>query len=184
VGVGYAIYWVHRVGDEPRAYISRVVRDETRAEEMVRKLNALSTSEEAPGYSWCEVWIESGRPEGPYLTARDRKMLLLARAHEALETERPVSVFFSFPFDREAAIAAAEELRRLGWPRAGTDEEVTGDDLWHVYGLNRRMRLNGEAIAQLRMDMEAIADRLDGEYDGWDVTGGHGLASVIGKLAP
>ncbi|HEX5448722.1 MAG TPA: ribonuclease E inhibitor RraB [Gaiellaceae bacterium] len=181
--VGYAVYRIDEVYDERRLMGVRVVWDEKRAEELVQGLNATSKSRPGP-YAWREVWVDPNPPEGPYLSSDDRNKLLLARAHDVLDTERPVSVFFSFIFAGEAASEAAQELRVLGWPDAGRDEELEGDECWHVYGLDRRLVINSETIAKLRADMESLANRLGGEYDGWDLTGGHGLRSELGKLRP
>jgi hypothetical protein len=164
-------------------HFGQIVWDQQRAEELVRGLNALGPKE-TRRYAWREIWVED-KPEGssPPLTASDREKLLMARAHDAIGTERPISVGFTFLFNRLGARATADELRRLGWPKADIDEELTGDDLWHAYAAHRRMVIDAETISQLRAEMEALAHRYGGSYDGWDVTGGFGLRSEIGKLA-
>jgi hypothetical protein len=109
------------------------------------------------------------------LTPEDREKLEQARTLGALDTERPLAVLFSFPFDREGALSAMHELEQMGWPDPGLDEELDGDDLWHVWGHGRRMPLTVETVERLRAEMENLAERLGGTFDGWDVSGGHGL---------
>jgi hypothetical protein len=137
---------------------------------MVNRLNALASG---PGpYSWQAAWVARPDPDaGASLTPRDREQLELARTHRALDTERPVTVFFSFTFNRTGALAACEELRGLGWPEADADEEATDDECWHVYGLGRRLVLSEVSITRLRTEMEDLAERHGGTFDGWDVTG-------------
>jgi len=103
------------------------------------------------------------------LTPEDRELLRLASLHGVRDTERPLAVFFSFIFNHAGAIAAVEELRVLGWPSPGMDEELTGDDFWHVYAHGRRGFLSEAGIAELRREMEGVAVRHSGMFDGWEV---------------
>ena len=146
----------------------------------MRRLNA----DETGRWRWREVWVhpEPERASG-YLTALDRDNLLLARAHEALGSERPIAVFFSFPFDREGALAVASELLGVGFTYAGVDEEAGDDGRCHAAAHGRRMLVTSESVATLRRDMERLAARHAGEYDGWDVSGGLGLRAELGELA-
>lgn len=148
-----------------------VVWREEQAVEMVNRLNA--TSSEARGdWAWREAWVFRRDPDTALvLTAKDRKLLEFAWMHGALDTDRPISVFFTFAFNLPGALAACDELRTLGWPRASVDEEVTGDDLWHVYTSGRRDLVSEAAITRLRLEMEDLAERHGGIFDGWDVTG-------------
>lgn len=177
MSTGYLIYC------GPDELAASVVWEQEEADELVRRLNALALDETAC-WAWREIWVE---PEpvrkGGYLTASDRENLLLARAHEALGTVRPIGVSFSFPFDREGAFALAAELLRCGWTYAGVDEQLAEDDLWHACGHGRRMAVTRESIAELRRDMEELAARHGGRYDGWNVSGGLGLRSELGQLA-
>jgi hypothetical protein len=142
---------------------------------MVERLNALATSGREP-FFWQPVWVARADQETRVvLTPEDRDHLELARGHGALGTERPVGVFFSFFFNLAGARAASDELRSLGWPDVGIAEELSGDECWHVYGHGRRLVLDGESIVRLRADMEDVAERLGGRFDGWDVSGGRGL---------
>jgi hypothetical protein len=93
------------------------------------------------------------------VTPEDRELLSLAVRHGVENTERPLAVFFSFIFNRAGARGAIEELRALGWPRPGMDEELTGDDFWHVYAHGRRGILSEAGIADLRREMEGVAER-------------------------
>jgi hypothetical protein len=178
LSTGYVIYRLPL--GECEAAPTSVVWEQEEADELVRRLNA----GEAGRWTWREVWVhpEPERSDG-YLTALDRDNLLLARAHEALGSERPVGVFFSFPFDREGALAVVSKLLGLGWTYAGVDEEVGDDGRWHAAAHGLRMRLTRESVARLRRDMERLAARHAGEYDGWDVSGGLGLRAELGELA-
>ena len=143
---------------------------------MVTRLNALASDGDG-GYAWREVWVSRRDPDAaPVLTATDRKLLEYAWMHGVLDTERPIAVFFSFFFNLPGALAVCEELRTLGWPKASVDEEVDGDDLWHVYTPGgRRYLVSDAAITRLRIEMEEVAERHQGRFDGWDVKG-RGLA--------
>jgi hypothetical protein len=161
----------HHSGRDPTIRLVHVVWREEQAAEMVTRLNAL-TSDGDGGYAWREAWVSRRDPDAlPVITAKDRKLLEFAWMHGALDTERPISVFFSFFFNLPGALAACEELRTLGWPEASADEEVTGDDLWHVYTSGRRQRVSDAAITRLRVEMEDLAERHQGTFDGWNVTG-------------
>jgi hypothetical protein len=178
VSTAYAIFRVDRTPDgDPLVRIVHVFWDEEQAVEMVRRLNGTSTSGSGDySYSWSPVWV--ARPDADrrvHLTPKDREYLLLARAHEALGTERPLAVFFSFIFNKSGAQAACEELGSLGWPDVGYDEELEGDECWHVYAHRRRLILSAEAILLLRTEMEDLAERHGGRFDHWDVSGGSGL---------
>lgn len=109
------------------------------------------------------------------LTALDRDLLELAVLHGVKGTERPIAVFFSFGFNRPGARAAVAELRTLGWPSAGMTEEWAGCDFWHVYAYERRGHLSDAGIAELRVEMEALAKRCGGTLDVWEVGSGGDL---------
>jgi len=116
---------------------------------MVTGLNAPASSG-AGGYSWQTVWVAGLDGEvSASLTPDDRDLLKLAGEHDALGTERPIGVFFSFIFNLPGARAASDDLRTLGWPSAGVTEEATGDKCWHVYAHRRRLVLSEESIIQL-----------------------------------
>jgi hypothetical protein len=176
VSTAYAIYLLERGPDGgPSARQFHVVWREEEAIEMVERLNALATNGPG-GYSWSPVWIARRDSETPVtLTPKDREYLDLARSHGALDTERPFAVFFSFIFNRSGAHAACEELRSLGWPEVGYDEELTGDECWHAYAHRRRLILSAESILRLRAQMEDLAERHGGTFDGWDLSSGPGL---------
>jgi hypothetical protein len=149
----------------------------------VSRLNALAKSGRG-SYFWQPAWVARRDPEaGVSLTADDRTKLELARVQGALDTERPVSVFFSFIFNLTGTRSACDELEALGWRGVGADEEFTGDECWHVSGVGRRLVLNDESIIRLRAEMEELAERHGGTFDGWDVTASGGLRSTEpGKL--
>jgi hypothetical protein len=120
------------------------------------------------------VWVPSHDGE-VRVTPEDRELLSLAAAHGVRDTERPLAVFFSFILNRAGAIAAVDELRALGWPEPGLVEELTGDDCWHVYAHGRRGHLSEAGISELRREMEAVAGRHGGTFDGWEVGRGSEL---------
>jgi hypothetical protein len=179
MSTGYAIVQLSRDRDgEWQSKVVEVVWREDEAVEKVERLNATGTTETARDltrYVWQTTWV-ARRPSSAaaVLTPDDREKLELARKLGALNTERPLSVFFSFIFNLPGALAACEELRTLGWPDPDCDEEVTDDDLWHVFA-GRRLVINEESISSLRVEMEQLAERHGGTYDGWDVTGSRSL---------
>jgi hypothetical protein len=77
--------------------------------------------------------------------------------------------FFSFPLNRDGAMAADTELVESGWPEVVVDEELEGDDYWHIAAF-RRQRVSADSIASIRRELEELAARHGGEYDGWDLT--------------
>lgn len=161
----------------PKVEILSVVWREADAVEHVRRLNVLGANSPTT-HTWQATWVARAPDEGAgkVLAPDDREKLELARMHDLIDTERSVSVFFSFLFNRGGALAAREELRALGWPDAGIHEERTGDDCWHASsGSGRRIVLNDDAIAALRLEMEGIADRHGGVFDGWDISRAGGL---------
>jgi Regulator of ribonuclease activity B len=81
--------------------------------------------------------------------------------------ERWVTHMFSFPLNRGGAMAAYRELGE--YPFSVIDEELTGDEYWHIATF-RRQAITIETVAHARDEMEAIAERFGGEYDGWDLT--------------
>jgi hypothetical protein len=93
--------------------------------------------------------------------------------HGVFETERPLTLFFSFIFNRTGGLAACDELRTLGWPDLDLEEELTGDDCWHVAAHRLRIALNEASIIRLRSQMEDIAERHGGTS-----TAGTSLAAV------
>ena len=135
------------------------------------------------GYFWSPVWV-ARRDTGTSvsLTPYDREQLELARTHQALNTERPMAVSFSFLFNRAGARAACAELGSLGWPDVGNVEEMKGDD----------------CLACLRTWTEAPPERgiahptayRDGrprratrrDVDRWNVSAARGLRAQPGEL--
>jgi hypothetical protein len=174
--VGYAIVYVNSLGshDEPQVRVGRVVWDAAEAAEVVQRLNATGR-DDLHRYSWQTVWVPSHDGQ-VRLTPEDRELLDFATLHGVKDTERPLAVFFSFIFNRTGAEAAIEELRTRGWPNPRLDEEVNGDDCWHVYAHHgRRVLLSEAGIAELRQEMEGLADRHGGTFDHWEVGGGGAL---------
>jgi hypothetical protein len=170
--VGYAIVSINLSGaDEgPEVRVWQVVWDAAEAAEIVQRLNALGP-EDFHGYSWQKVWVPAHDGQ-VRLTPEDRELLDLAVLHGVKDTERPLAVFFSFTFNRSGAEAAVEELLTRGWPSAGMDEEADGDECWFVYAHERRGALSEAGIAELRHEMEGVAERHAGTFDGWEVGGG------------
>lgn len=177
MSTGYAILRRERgtgEDDVPNVTVVRVMWHEEQAVEVVNRLNALGTGPAL--YSWQETWItRTGIEAGGRLTPTDREFLELARSHGAIDTERPTAAFFSFIFNLPGARAACDELTGLGFPDVDADEELTGDECWHVYAHGRRLILTEGSIAELRAEMEDLAERHGGTFDGWDVSGGSGL---------
>jgi Regulator of ribonuclease activity B len=163
----------HAANTDPKVRVVQIVWSEDEATDMVDRLNALSTRGPG-GYSWQPTWVARPDREAGVvgLVSDDREKLKLAETHDALDTERPLAVFFSFIFNLTGARAACEELQTLGWPDVGIDEELDGDECWHLYAHQRRLFLNEESIIQLRAEMEDLAERHGGTFDGWDVSGG------------
>ncbi len=176
MSTGYAVFRIDpdAIG-HPRVRITQIFWRHQQAVELVERLNALAM--DSPGsYSWLTVWVAPRSADAQVtLTPKDHEYLERARILGALDTDRPLGVFFSFPFNVDGARKTCEELRSLGWPDAGYDEELTGDECWHVYAHQRRLALNAESILRLRTEMEALAERYGGTFDGWDVSGGRGL---------
>lgn len=172
--IGYAIVSLRVRSDRERALrVWQVVWDSAEAAEIVERLNARASNAPEP-YSFHEVWVppHDGRVR---LTPTDRELLDLAALHGVKNTERPMAVFFSFIFNRAGGKAAVDELRALGWPEPGMTDEGTGGDLFHVYAHGWRGVLSEAGITELRRQMEAIAERHGGTFDGWEVGGGGDL---------
>jgi hypothetical protein len=90
----------------------------------------------------------------------------------------------SFNFNFDGMLAASRELRERGWIDVVSDEEITGDDLWHMAASGRRVFAD-ESIAALRAEMEDLAGRHGGVYDGWDLAASRGLRfAKPGELPP
>jgi hypothetical protein len=82
---------------------------------------------------------------------------------------RWVTHFFSFPLNREGAMAAYRELTDAGWPEVIPDETREGSNYWHIAAF-RRQRISADSIGATRQELEEVAARHGGEYDGWDLT--------------
>jgi hypothetical protein len=174
VPVGFAILDIRTHPDaEPDVRLRRVVWDAAEAAEITQRLNARGPEDSQP-YAWQPIWVPPHDGE-VRLTPEDRELLDLASLHGVKDTERPLAVFFSFIFNRTGARSAVEELRVLGWPDPGMDEELDGDDCWHVYAHRRRGFISETGIAELRREMEQVAERNGGTFDGWEVGGGSEL---------
>ena len=175
MATAFAVYRIDTERDELVLRVVHIFWREEEAIEMTDRLNALATR--GPGRTkWMPVWVAAPPPaKNVVLTPHDRELLDLIRAHDALDTERPIAVFFTFLFNPDGLVAACDALREFGWPEVGSDEEVTGDECYHVYAHDRRLVVNEDSILQLRTDMEALADGLGGRFDAWDVSGGAGL---------
>ena len=87
---------------------------------------------------------------------------------EGLRGEQWLRHHFTFFFNRTGALAACDELTRLGFRGVIGDEEVTGDDYWHVAAF-RIEALREDCLAASRTQLEELAQRLGGNYTGWDV---------------
>ncbi|MDH5199096.1 MAG: ribonuclease E inhibitor RraB [Gemmatimonadota bacterium] len=155
------------------------------AEEAARKVERLNWTapDRPPSYSWEPVWV--GRPPAvmPALTPKDQELLGYAEQLGLIDTEVEIRVAFSFTFNLAGARAACEELRALGWPDPGMDEELTGDDCWHAYAHHLPLVLSGESIAALRRQMEDIAERHGGSFSEWDLSRGRGLRERVSRKA-
>ena len=87
-----------------------------------------------------------------------RRLARPLRAAELPPDElRWVSHSFVFVFDRDGARAVAAVV-----------EESTGGGYWHAVGW-RRQSLTARAVANARRQMEALAERHGGAYEGWTV---------------
>ena len=59
----------------------------------------------------------------------------------------------------------AAELRRQGY---AIEERLGGDDINWLVLATHQIIPSVESIASIREAMETLADRFDGEYDGWE----------------
>src|SRR5947209_1213327 len=100
------------------------------------------------------------------LTTEDRGRLRGEAAELPLVEPRWISHAFSFPFNAGGARAMGAELERRGFARVWVGEELSGDDYWHVCGW-RRPSLTHRTVANTRHQMEQLAARHHGTYDGW-----------------
>jgi hypothetical protein len=108
----------------------------------------------------------------PQLTDQDREQL----ARTWLEIDRPdephwVRQTLTFTFNKAGAVAAYDKLDQLGFHEIVVDEEVEGGGYWYVVAW-RLQPLNESAVARARAELEAVAESLDGEYEGWALAGG------------
>jgi hypothetical protein len=177
VGTAYAIFnRDDQARDGSGVRQIEVVWSEAEAVERVARLNALGSEQRGP-YYWQPAWVARREPEQePSLTSTDRELLELARRQGVYGSELPIGVFCSFIFRRAGARAAVADLLLLGWTEPDCDEELDGDDCWHVWAHDRTLVLNEDTIVQLRTQMEDLAERHGGTFDGWDVSG-QGLRS-------
>lgn len=83
-------------------------------------------------------------------------------------TSRPVQVacFVDTP-TLDAARQAGREARACGWH---VDVHLACDDEGWVMQATRIMRLDWDAVVDMRATMVAIAQRASGEYDGWGMS--------------
>ena len=102
------------------------------------------------------------------LSPEDRAKVRGAAEELPLTEERVVSHGFSFPFNRDGARYVGDELRRHRFLKVWVGEETSGDEYWHVWGL-RRQCLTPRVVVNTRRQMEALARRAGGTYDGWSI---------------
>ena len=173
MATAYCVYRVeHRDDGMTELSHVRIFWAQAEAVDYVSRLNSLN-AKHGGSHSWTEAWVDRREPElSPgSLTPKDLELLEVARVHGALGTERPLTVWFSFIMNRAGGVAAYDELVIREWPKVDLDEEVEGDNCWHVSAHRRRIVLSDESIAGLRGEMEDLAERHGGTFDGWDVTG-------------
>jgi hypothetical protein len=104
------------------------------------------------------------------LTPDDRRKLDLLADGGIVSTEPHwVTHRLSFSFNGAGASGANAELKRLGWPRVTLDEDPIGEDSWHISAW-RTQPLTEECVAAVRAELEAVATRHGGDYDGWELT--------------
>ena len=72
--------------------------------------------------------------------------------------------YLYFPVE-QACAEATDELRRIGF--TAEKQPSAFDENWLALA-SHKMVLSNEAIASIREQMEALATKFGGEYDGWD----------------
>lgn len=176
MATAYAILYRGAGTRAGQTVVRQIVWHEDEAIAVTSRLNALGTAKTPEPYSWQPVWIARRDPRADVsLTPEDRDYLDLAQKLGVLDTERPIGVFFSFVFNLPGAREARADLELRGWSDTGIVEERDDGECWHLYGHDRRLILNAKTITQLRAEMEDLAERCAGTFDGWDVSGGKGL---------
>jgi len=96
----------------------------------------------------------------------DRQTLNAMTAHGA-DLSKPTEVnFYLYLPTRAAAEAAVEEVRRSGYV-AEVRPPLPGYDTWLCFAI-RDMLTSPEAIDLARVGFEALAQRFNGEFDGWE----------------
>ena len=96
----------------------------------------------------------------------DRETLDAMKANGAdLSKPTEISFFLYFPSEHGAAKAAAE-LRRSGYS-AEVRPPLPDFDEWLCYA-TRRMVPSAEGIEDVRAELESLAGRFSGDFDGWE----------------
>jgi hypothetical protein len=104
------------------------------------------------------------------LHADDRQLLEQLAAEGALFGQRyRMTYFFYFGANLGAAIEARQELLDLGCTDVVIADEATGSEHFHIAAFGTE-KLARKTVAARRRQMEAIASRHEGRFDGWDLT--------------
>lgn len=96
----------------------------------------------------------------------DRETLDAMKAHGAdLSKPTEISFYLYFPAEDDAESAAAE-LRRSGY-EAEVRPPLPNFDEWLCYA-TREMLPSPEGIDNVRSELESLADKFGGDFDGWE----------------
>jgi hypothetical protein len=96
----------------------------------------------------------------------DRETLDAMKANGAdLSKPTEISFYLYFPSEDDAGKAAAE-LRRLGYA-AQVRPPLPDFDEWLCYA-TRRMVPSAQEIDDARSELESLASRFSGDFDGWE----------------
>lgn len=89
---------------------------------------------------------------------------LLGKSKADLSKKRPISFYLYFP-DQAKAVIAESELKKLGFEVECS--QSSDEKNWLCLASNDLIP-NFSTLTSMRKKMENIADRLGGNYDGWE----------------
>lgn len=87
---------------------------------------------------------------------------------EGVTGEQWLRHHFTFFGNQGGAAEAGTALLRLGFDPVDADEEVAGDGYWHVSAF-KVTPLQAEELVALRRRLNEVAERLLGNYTGWEL---------------
>jgi regulator of RNase E activity RraB len=95
----------------------------------------------------------------------DGQVIAQLRKHSNLAKPHEIEFFLYFP-TQELAERAAQQIRERGF-KVEVSPPISADDRKWLAFATKSMLPKLEALEEIRRDFTALAESLDGEYDGW-----------------